>query len=68
LADTDAFGFLGMLNLVGEENYTGKVKYEGLEEVLNCQKRMFTSMEKPKQNREEKWDISMFWLIREKNF
>ena len=23
-----------MLNLVGEENYTGKVKYEGLENVL----------------------------------
>lgn len=34
LADTSAFGFSGMLNLVGEENFTGKVKYEGLEEVL----------------------------------
>ena len=34
LADTSAFGFSGMLNLVGEENHTGKVKYEGLEEVL----------------------------------
>lgn len=34
LADTAAFGFSGMLNLVGEENYTGKVKYQGLENVL----------------------------------
>ena len=34
LADTDAFGFSGMLNLVGEENHSGKVKYKGLEEVL----------------------------------
>lgn len=34
LADTDACGFSGMLNLVGEENYSGKVKYQGLEEVL----------------------------------
>ena len=34
LANTDSFGFSGMLNLVGEENYTGKVKYEGLENVL----------------------------------
>ena len=34
LADTSAFGFSGMLNLVGEENFTGKVKYEGLEKVL----------------------------------
>ena len=34
LANTDIFGFSGMLNLVGEENYTGKVKYEGLENVL----------------------------------
>ena len=38
LADTDAFCFSGMLNLVGEENYTGKVKYEGLEEVLKLPK------------------------------
>jgi 5-(carboxyamino)imidazole ribonucleotide synthase len=30
LADTDVFGFSGMLNLVGENNYSGKVKYEGL--------------------------------------
>lgn len=34
LADTDFCGFSGMLNLVGEEGYAGKVKYEGLEEVL----------------------------------
>lgn len=34
LADTSAKGFSGMLNLVGEENFTGKVKYEGLEKVL----------------------------------
>lgn len=38
LADTNAFGFSGMLNLVGEENYSGKVKYEGLEEVLKLPK------------------------------
>jgi phosphoribosylaminoimidazole carboxylase (NCAIR synthetase) len=68
LADTDAFGFSGMLNLVGEENYSGKVKYEGLEEVLKFQKPTFTSTEKPKQNQVEKWDISMFWQIPEKNF
>ena len=38
LADTDVFGFSGMLNLVGEQNYSGKVKYEGLEEVLKLPK------------------------------
>ena len=38
LADTDAIGFSGMLNLVGEEGYQGKVKYEGLEEVLKLPK------------------------------
>ena len=38
LADTDSFGFSGMLNLVGEENYSGKVKYQGLEEVLKLPK------------------------------
>lgn len=38
LADTDHFGFSGMLNLVGEENYSGKVKYQGLEEVLKLPK------------------------------
>ena len=27
-----------MLNLVGEQNYSGKVKYEGLEEVLKLPK------------------------------
>ena len=38
LADTDSFGFSGMLNLVGEENSHGKVKYDGLEEVLKLPK------------------------------
>lgn len=38
LADTDAFGFSGMLNLVGEENFSGKVKYEALDEVLKLPK------------------------------
>ncbi|SEF48581.1 5-(carboxyamino)imidazole ribonucleotide synthase [Halpernia humi] len=38
LADTDSFGYSGMLNLVGEENCFGKVKYEGLEAVLNLPK------------------------------
>jgi len=38
LADTGSFGFSGMLNLVGEENFSGKVKYEGLEEVLKLPK------------------------------
>lgn len=34
LADTSSFGFSGMLNLVGEEKSSGKVQYEGLENVL----------------------------------
>ena len=34
LADTASKGFSGMLNLVGENNHTGKVKYEGIEEAL----------------------------------
>lgn len=34
LADTDALSFSGMLNLVGEEGFSGNVKYEGLENVL----------------------------------
>ena len=38
LADTENFGFSGMLNLVGEENFSGKVKYEGLETVLKLPK------------------------------
>ncbi len=38
LADTDACGFSGMLNLVGEPGYSGKVKYQGLEEVLKLPK------------------------------
>ncbi len=38
LADTDEFAFSGMLNLVGEEGFSGKVKYEGLDEVLKLPK------------------------------
>ena len=38
LADTDALGFSGMLNLVGEEDFSGKVKYEGLVEVMKLPK------------------------------
>lgn len=38
LADTDSMGFSGMLNLVGEENYSGIVNYEGLDEVLKLPK------------------------------
>lgn len=38
LADTEINGFSGMLNLVGAENFSGKVKYEGLEEVLKLPK------------------------------
>lgn len=38
LADTENLGFSGMLNLVGEENFSGKVKYEGLENVLKLPK------------------------------
>lgn len=34
LADTDAIIYSGMLNLVGAEGFTGKVIYEGMEEVL----------------------------------
>nr|WP_314498118.1 5-(carboxyamino)imidazole ribonucleotide synthase [uncultured Chryseobacterium sp.] len=34
LADTDAVIYSGMLNLVGAEGFTGKVIYEGMEEVL----------------------------------
>lgn len=34
LADTSSVGFSGMLNLVGEESFSGKVKYKGLEKVL----------------------------------
>lgn len=34
LADTSTKGFSGMLNLVGAENNTGKVRYQGLEDVL----------------------------------
>ncbi|WP_120489060.1 5-(carboxyamino)imidazole ribonucleotide synthase [Bergeyella cardium] len=38
LADTEAKGFSGMLNLVGEVGYSGKVKYNGLEEILKLPK------------------------------
>ncbi len=38
LADTACYGFSGMLNLVGEENFSGKVKYKGLEEVMKLPK------------------------------
>ena len=38
LADTDALTFSGMLNLVGAEGYSGKVVYEGIDEVLNMPK------------------------------
>ena len=38
LADTDALRFSGMLNLVGANDFHGKVKYEGLEEVLKLPK------------------------------
>ena len=34
LADTTTLGFSGMLNLVGEENHTGNVFYDGLENVM----------------------------------
>ncbi|MDQ1161279.1 5-(carboxyamino)imidazole ribonucleotide synthase [Chryseobacterium sp. SORGH_AS 447] len=34
LADTDAIIYSGMLNLVGAEGYSGKVIYEGMEDVL----------------------------------
>lgn len=34
LADTDAIIYSGMLNLIGAEDYSGKVIYEGMEEVL----------------------------------
>ena len=38
LADTDNMGFSGMLNLVGEDGFSGKVKYKGIEEVLKLPK------------------------------
>ena len=38
LAETDANGFSGMLNLVGEDNFSGKVKYDGINEVLQLPK------------------------------
>ncbi|CAA7386281.1 5-(carboxyamino)imidazole ribonucleotide synthase [Chryseobacterium fistulae] len=38
LADTDPLAYSGMLNLVGADGYTGKVLYEGMEEVLKLPK------------------------------
>ena len=38
LADTDAFTFSGMLNLVGADGFSGKVIYEGLDEVMKMPK------------------------------
>ena len=35
LADTDHYGFSGMLNLVGAEGHTGNVVYDGIEEVFS---------------------------------
>ena len=34
LADTDFNCFSGMLNLVGENGFLGKVRYQGLENVM----------------------------------
>ncbi len=51
LASTEAKGFSGMLNLVGEEGYTGPVNYEGIEKVLsrpNCYVHLYgKTMTKP---------------------
>ena len=38
LASTDIHSFSGMLNLVGEEGHSGKVVYQGLDEVLKMPK------------------------------
>lgn len=38
LGNTENFGFSGMLNLVGEENFSGKVIYYGIEDVLKLPK------------------------------
>ena len=38
LADTDILSFSGMVNLVGEEGFSGKAKYEGIEEILKLPK------------------------------
>ena len=38
LADTDSLCFSGMLNLVGDDNFRGKVNYQGLDEVLKLNK------------------------------
>ncbi len=38
LADTETLSFSGMVNLVGEEGFSGKAKYEGIEEILKLPK------------------------------
>ncbi len=38
LADTEAFTFSGMLNLVGADEFSGKVIYDGLDEVMKMPK------------------------------
>jgi 5-(carboxyamino)imidazole ribonucleotide synthase len=38
LANTDVLSFSGMLNLVGEEGFSGNAIYQGLEDVLNLPK------------------------------
>ncbi len=38
LADTETVSFSGMVNLVGEECFSGKAKYEGIEEILKLPK------------------------------
>ncbi|WP_313216792.1 5-(carboxyamino)imidazole ribonucleotide synthase [Soonwooa sp.] len=38
LADTEAFTFSGMLNLVGADGFSGKVIYDGLDEVMKMPK------------------------------
>ncbi|WP_374329837.1 5-(carboxyamino)imidazole ribonucleotide synthase [Soonwooa sp.] len=38
LADTEAFTFSGMLNLVGADGFMGKVIYDGLDEVMKMPK------------------------------
>lgn len=38
LADTETVSFSGMVNLVGEEGFSGKAKYEGIEEILKLPK------------------------------
>ena len=60
LADTDAFGFSGMLNLVGEQNYSEKVKYERFRRGFETSKTYVHLYGKTETNPVEKWDTSMF--------